>query len=49
MAKRHSRKVSDATKFKMSIAKQGRKKKKTKEKISKAMIEYWRTILPLNS
>ena len=46
MAKRHSRKVSDATKFKMSIAKQGRK---TKEKISKAMIEYWRTILPLNS
>ena len=25
MAKRHSRKVSDATKFKMSIAKQGRK------------------------
>ncbi|OUP06517.1 hypothetical protein B5F34_13925 [Mediterranea sp. An20] len=55
MAKRHSRKVSDATKFKMSIAKQGRKnpmfgkqhKKETKEKISKALTEYWRT-LPLN-
>ena len=57
MAKRHSRKVSDATKFKMSIAKQGRKnpmfgkqhKKETKEKVSKALTEYWRTILPLNS
>ena len=41
----------------MSIAKQGRKnpmfgkqhKKETKEKISKALTEYWRTILPLNS
>ena len=56
MAKRHSRKVSDATKFKMRIAKQGRKnpmfgKKhsdESKEKISRAMTEYWRKILPLN-
>jgi len=56
MAKRFSRKVSDATKFKMRIAKQGRKnpmygkqhRQETKEKISKSMTEYWRTILPLN-
>lgn len=54
MAKRFSRKVSDATKFKMRLAKQGRKnpmfgkkhKDETKEKISKAMIEYWRRIYP---
>ena len=56
MAKRFSRKVSDATKFKMRMAKQGRKnpmfgKKhtdETKEKISKALTEYWHKILPLN-
>lgn len=56
MAKRFSRKVSDATKFKMRIAKQGRKnpmfgkkhKDETKEKISRALTEYWRKILPLN-
>lgn len=56
MAKRFSRKVSDATKFKMRIAKQGRKnpmfgkkhKDETKAKISKALTEYWRRILPLN-
>lgn len=54
MAKRFRRKVSDATKFKMKIAKQGKKnpmygkhhKDETKEKISKSMIEYWRCILP---
>ena len=57
MAKRFSRKISDATKFKMHIAKQGHKnpmfgkkhKDETKEKISKALTEYWRRILPLNS
>ena len=57
MAKRFSRRVSESTRFKMRLAKQGRKnpmfgkqhKKETKEKISKAMTEYWRTILPLNS
>ena len=56
MAKRFSRKVSDATKFKMRIAKQGRKnpmfgkkhKDETKKKISRALTEYWRRILPLN-
>ena len=60
MAKRFSRKVSDATRFKMRLAKQGRKnpmfgKKhtdkhtdETKEKISKALTEYWHKILPLN-
>lgn len=47
------RKLSDATKFKMSLAKQGKKNpmfgKKhdddTKDKISEAMKEYWRGIL----
>lgn len=56
MAKRFSRKVSDATRFKMRLAKKGRKnpmfgKKhtdETKEKISKALTEYWHKILPLN-
>lgn len=55
MAKRFSRRVSEATRFKMRLAKQGSKnpmfgKKhtdETKEKISKALTEYWRT-LPLN-
>lgn len=57
MAKRFSRNISEATRYKMRIAKQGRKnpmygkkhKDETKEKISKAMAEYWRKILPLNS
>ena len=38
MAKRFSRKVSDATRF----------TDETKEKISKALTEYWHKILPLN-
>lgn len=54
IAKRFRRKVSDATKFRMSLAKQGRKnpmsgkhhKDETKEKISKSMKEYWERILP---
>ena len=38
MAKRFSRKVSDATRFKMRLAKQGRKNP----------MFYWHKILPLN-
>ena len=56
MAKRFSRKISEATRFKMRMAKQGNKnpmfgkkhKDDTKKKISNSMIEYWRKILPLN-
>ena len=43
MAKRFSRKVSDATRFKMRLAKQGRK-----NPMFKALTEYWHKILPLN-
>lgn len=54
MAKRIRRALSEATKYKMSMAKQGKKnpmygKKHTstsKEKISKSLIEYWKHILP---
>lgn len=54
MARRRNRQVSTATKFKMSLAKQGTKnpmsgkhhKEYTKRKISAAMIKYWRGILP---
>ena len=53
MTKRVRRRLTEATKFKMSLAKQGSKNpmkgKKhsddTKRKISKAMKEYWRNIL----
>lgn len=54
MARRRNRQVSAATRFKMSIAKQGTKnpmsgkhhKEDTKRKISEAMVKYWRGILP---
>lgn len=54
MARRRNRQVSTATKFKMSLSKQGTKnpmsgkhhKEDTKRKISAAMIKYWRGILP---
>lgn len=52
MAKRFNRRVSEATKFKMSLSKQGKKnpmygKKQSedaKRKISAAMVRYWRGI-----
>lgn len=52
MSKRIRRKLSEATKFKMRLAKVGRKnpmygKRHTddaKRKISKALTEYWRLI-----
>ena len=52
MARRRNRQVSTATRFKMSIAKQGTKnpmsgkhhKEGTKRKISAAMVKYWRGI-----
>lgn len=54
MARRRNRQVSTATKFKMSLAKQGSKnpmygKKQSedaKRKISAAMVKYWRGISP---
>ena len=54
MARRKNRQVSTATKFKMSLAKQGTKnpmsgkhhKEDTKRKISEAMMKYWRGINP---
>ena len=52
MAKRFNRRVSEATRFKMSIAKQGTKNPmsgkhhddETKRKISQSMLKYWRSI-----
>ena len=52
MSKRIRRKLSEATRFKMSIAKQGSKNpmkgkhhsKDTKRKISSALKDYWRNI-----
>lgn len=52
MARRRNRQVSTATRFKMSLAKQGTKnpmsgkrhKEDTKRKISAAMVKYWRGI-----
>lgn len=52
MAKRFNRRISEATKFKMSLAKKGSKnpmygKKQSedaKRKISAAMVKYWRGI-----
>ena len=52
MTKRFNRRVSEATRFKMSIAKQGTKnpmsgkhhKEDTKRKISASMVKYWRSI-----
>ena len=52
MAKRFNRRVSEATKFKMSLAKQGTKNPmsgkhhddETKRKISQSMLKYWRSI-----
>lgn len=49
MLKRSRRKVSDSTRFKMSIAKQGRKNpmfgrhhsQTSKQRISKSMKKYW--------
>jgi len=54
MARRRNRQVSTATRFKMSIAKQGSKnpmygkhhKEQTKRKQREKMLEYWRGILP---
>ncbi|MBQ9676523.1 MAG: hypothetical protein IJV44_00100 [Prevotella sp.] len=54
MARRFSRRLSTATKFKMSLAKQGKKnpmygKKQTdetKKKIQDSMLKYWRGVLP---
>lgn len=51
--KRVRRKLSESTKYKMSLAKLGKKNpmsgkkhsEDTKRKISKALCEYWRTIL----
>ena len=53
MAKRVRRQLSAATKFKMSLAKQGSKNpmkgkkhsEDTKRKIQKKLLDYWRTIL----
>lgn len=52
MAKRFNRRVSEATRFRMSLAKKGSKnpmyKKhhndETKKKISQSMVKYWRGI-----
>lgn len=52
MAKRIRRKISDATRFKMSIAKRGsanpmagrHHSEATKRRIAKSMREYWKTI-----
>lgn len=52
MAKRLRRKLSEATKYKMRLAKLGRKNpmygkhhtSDTKRKISKGLAEYWRAI-----
>lgn len=52
MTKRIKRKLSEATKFKMRLAKLGNKNpmhgkhhsEETKRKISKALTDYWRTI-----
>lgn len=52
MSKRIRRKLSEATKFKMSLAKLGSKNpmhgkhhsEDTKRKISKALAKYWRLI-----
>ena len=52
MARRYTRRISEATKFKMSLAKQGKKnpmygKKQSedaKRKISASMVKYWRGI-----
>lgn len=49
MSRRYRRKASDATRFKMSIAHQGRRNgmfgkhhsQSTKEQISKSMRDYW--------
>lgn len=54
MARRYNRRVSEATRFRMSLAKKGSKnpmygKKQSedaKRKISAAMVKYWRGILP---
>lgn len=55
MAKRIRRKLSEATKFKMRLAKLGSKNpmhgkhhsEESKRKISKALTAYWR-LIPLN-
>ena len=52
MARRRNRQVSTATRFKMSISKQGTKNPmsgkhhddETKRKISQSMLKYWRSI-----
>ena len=52
MARRYNRRVSEGTRFKMSIAKQGAKNPmsgkhhddETKRKISLSMLKYWRGI-----
>lgn len=52
MAHRYSRKVSEATRFRMSLAKKGSKnpmykkhhKDETKRRISHSMQKYWRGI-----
>ena len=54
MAQRRNRKVSEATRFRMSLAKKGSKnpmykkhhKEESKRKISAAMVKYWHGILP---
>lgn len=54
MARRYNRRLSEATKFKMSIAKKGtnnpmygkKHSKDAKRKISMAMLKYWRGINP---
>lgn len=52
MGNRIRRKLSESTKFKMSLAKQGKRNpmygrkhaENVKRKISKALIDYWRNI-----
>ena len=54
MARRYNRRVSEATRYRMSLAKKGSKnpmygKKQSedaKRKISAAMVKYWRGINP---